>query len=288
VALYLFNKPYGVICQFSRDGDKPTLADFVRVPDIYPAGRLDTDSEGLLLLTDDGALQHRISDPKAKLPKHYWVQVEGVPDQAALEALAAGVDLGDFVTRPGEARAIEEPAGLWPRDPPIRYRAAIPTSWIELVITEGKNRQVRRMTAKVGYPTLRLIRHRIGPHSLEDLAPGKLRTIDAKPAPARPRPAPGAETAARRRVPVRGKPPARGAGQARPSPGGATRSGARQKTAAPARTARDPVSVAGKPPSRRPPGKTAAPARPKPAAPPRGKPAGAKRSPLRRPKSGAK
>jgi 23S rRNA pseudouridine2457 synthase len=173
VALYLFNKPYGVICQFSRDGDKPTLADFVRVPDIYPAGRLDTDSEGLLLLTDDGALQHRISDPKAKLPKHYWVQVEGVPDQAALEALAAGVDLGDFVTRPGEARAIEEPAGLWPRDPPIRYRAAIPTSWIELVITEGKNRQVRRMTAKVGYPTLRLIRHRIGPHSLEDLAPAK-------------------------------------------------------------------------------------------------------------------
>lgn len=173
--LLLFNKPFGVICQFSRDGDKPTLADFIRVPEVYPAGRLDTDSEGLLLLTDDGPLQHRISDPRAKLPKSYWVQVEGIPTPAALAALAKGVDLGDFVTRPATARSISEPAGLWPRNPPIRFRAAIPTAWLELTITEGKNRQVRRMTAKVGFPTLRLVRHRIGPYSLEELPPGEWR-----------------------------------------------------------------------------------------------------------------
>jgi 23S rRNA pseudouridine2457 synthase len=290
VALLLFNKPYGVICQFSRDGEKPTLADFVRVPDVYPAGRLDTDSEGLLLLTDDGALQHRISDPKAKLPKYYWVQVEGIPDQAALDALAAGVDLGDFVTRPGEARAIPEPANLWPRDPPVRYRAAIPTSWIELVITEGKNRQVRRMTAKVGHPTLRLIRHRIGPHALEDLAPGKLRTIDAKPAPARPRPEPGSEMRARHRgpgTPARGKPPGRGAARGSGSRSGAPPGGQRQKTPGATTTGRGSsasVVGAGKPASRRTPGKTAGTAPAKRAAPTRGKPAPAKRSPLRRPK----
>ena len=185
MTLILFNKPFGVICQFSRDGDRPTLADFIRVPEVYPAGRLDTDSEGLLLLTDDGPLQHRISDPKAKMPKHYWVQVEGVPDAAALQALAAGVDLGDFVTRPAKARMIAEPAGLWPRDPPVRYRAAIPTSWVELVISEGKNRQVRRMTAHIGYPTLRLIRHQIGPYSIESLGPGESRILELAASPNR-------------------------------------------------------------------------------------------------------
>jgi len=179
VTLILFNKPFGTICQFTRDGDRPTLADFIAVPQVYPAGRLDTDSEGLLLLTDDGALQARISHPRAKLLKHYWVQVEGEPTDAALHALAAGVDLSEFRTRPAEARRIAEPPELWPRDPPIRYRAAIPTAWLEIAITEGKNRQVRRMTAKVGFPTLRLIRHRIGPYRLEGLAPGEWRHADS-------------------------------------------------------------------------------------------------------------
>ena len=177
--LLLFNKPCGVICQFSGGGGKPTLAEFIRVPEVYPAGRLDTDSEGLLLLTDDGQLQHRISDPRAKMPKHYWVQVEGTPDPQALAMLAKGIDLGDFVTRPAQVRAIPEPPGLWPRDPPIRHRAAIPTAWLELSITEGKNRQVRRMTARVGLPTLRLIRHRIGPYALETLRPGEWRPADS-------------------------------------------------------------------------------------------------------------
>jgi 23S rRNA pseudouridine2457 synthase len=178
MALILFNKPFGVICQFSGDGSRPTLAGFIPVPEVYPAGRLDTDSEGLLLLTDDGILQARISHPRAKLPKHYWVQVEGQPDQDALRALAAGVDLGDFVARSAQATLIAEPPGLWPRDPPIRYRAAIPTAWLDIVITEGKNRQVRRMTAKVGFPTLRLIRHRIGPYSIDGLKPGQWRKTE--------------------------------------------------------------------------------------------------------------
>ncbi|MDB5806562.1 MAG: pseudouridine synthase [Betaproteobacteria bacterium] len=177
--LLLFNKPFGVICQFSESGGKPTLAEFIRVPEVYPAGRLDTDSEGLLLLTDDGKLQHRISDPKAKMPKHYWVQVEGTPDAQALAALAKGVDLVDFVTRPAQVRVIPEPPGLWLRHPPIRYRAAIPTTWLDLSITEGKNRQVRRMTARVGLPTLRLIRHRIGPYALDALRPGDWRPAEA-------------------------------------------------------------------------------------------------------------
>ena len=177
MTLIVFNKPYGVVCQFTGVAGHPTLAQYVRVPEVYPAGRLDTDSEGLLLLTDDGALQQRISHPKAKLPKHYWVQVEGVPDAIALKSLATGVDLGDFVTLPAQARLIDEPAGLWPRNPPIRARAAIPTAWLELVITEGKNRQVRRMTARVGFPTLRLIRHQIGPYSLERLPPGEWREV---------------------------------------------------------------------------------------------------------------
>lgn len=171
--LILFNKPFGVICQFSGDGRHPTLADYIPVPDVYPAGRLDTDSEGLLVLTSDGGLQHRIASPRHKLPKTYWVQVEGVPDAAALARLRQGVDLGDFVTRPCEAELIPTPSGLWPRTPPIRYRAAIPTAWLQLVLREGKNRQVRRMTAKVGHPTLRLIRAGIGDWRVDSLAPGQ-------------------------------------------------------------------------------------------------------------------
>lgn len=171
--IQLFNKPFGVICQFSRDGLHPTLADYIALPDFYPAGRLDTDSEGLLVLTDDGKLQHRITDPKHKLAKTYWVQVEGVPDQAALEQLRHGVKLPDFTTQPAEARLIDEPANLWPRDPPIRSRKNIPTGWIELTIREGKNRQVRRMTAAVGLPTLRLIRYAIGDWTLGELQPGQ-------------------------------------------------------------------------------------------------------------------
>jgi len=173
--ILLFNKPYGVICQFSRDGMHPTLADYIALPDFYPAGRLDADSEGLLVLTDDGQLQHRITDPKHKLPKTYWVQVEGVPDEIALEQLCSGVKLPDFTTQPAEVRLIDEPASLWPRNPPIRHRKNIPTSWLELTISEGKNRQVRHMTAAVGLPTLRLIRHRIGEWTLSGLAQGKWR-----------------------------------------------------------------------------------------------------------------
>jgi 23S rRNA pseudouridine2457 synthase len=170
--LILLNKPFGVICRFSPEGERPTLKDFVDVASVYPAGRLDTDSEGLVVLTDDGALQARVTDPRHKLEKSYWVQVEGEPGAAALEQLRRGMDLGDHVTRPARARRIEEPEGLWPRTPPIRVRKAIPTSWIELSIREGRNRQVRRMTAKAGHPTLRLIRHRVGPWSLGGLQPG--------------------------------------------------------------------------------------------------------------------
>src|SRR6185312_1494810 len=146
--LIAFNKPFGVICKFRPEPGRATLADYINVPDVYPAGRLDTDSEGLLLLTDDGALQARIADPRHKLAKVYWAQVEGEPTSQALAALRTGVDLGDFVTQPAKAKIIDEPANLWPRNPPIRYRAKIPTSWIELTLREGKNRQVRRMTAK--------------------------------------------------------------------------------------------------------------------------------------------
>jgi 23S rRNA pseudouridine2457 synthase len=176
--LVALNKPYGVICKFSPEPGKRALADFVDVRGVYPAGRLDTDSEGLLLLTDDGALQARIANPRHKLAKVYWAQVEGVPTEDALARLRAGVDLGDFTTRPAKARLIDEPATLWPRDPPIRYRAKIPTSWLELTLREGKNRQVRRMTAKVGFPTLRLVRAAIGNVELEGLAPGEWRSID--------------------------------------------------------------------------------------------------------------
>lgn len=173
--LILFNKPYGVLCQFSADGTRTTLKDFIAIPDIYPAGRLDADSEGLLILTDDGGLQHRITDPAHKLPKTYWVQVEGAPELAALERLRQGLDLGDCITRAAQVQLIAEPQGLWPRNPPIRTRQHIPTSWLELTLREGKNRQVRRMTAKVGYPTLRLIRYAIGDYTLLGLAPGHWR-----------------------------------------------------------------------------------------------------------------
>lgn len=171
--LILLNKPYGVLCQFTDADGRPTLADFVPVPGVYAAGRLDADSEGLLLLTDDGGLQHRITDPRHKLPKTYLAQVEGEPDEAALAQLRAGVDLGDFRTRPCSARVVAEPDWLWPRDPPVRFRKTVPTAWLEIVLREGRNRQVRRMTAKVGLPTLRLLRVAIGQWSLGDLLPGQ-------------------------------------------------------------------------------------------------------------------
>lgn len=173
--LILFNKPCGVVCQFTAQAGHSSLKDFIPLPGFYPAGRLDADSEGLVLLTDDGTLQHRISDPKYKLPKTYWVQVEGVPDQVALKKLRQGIVLKDFKTQPAQSRLINEPANLWTRTPPVRFRKNVPTSWIELIITEGKNRQVRRMTAAVLCPTLRLIRYAIGKYSLTGIAPGEWR-----------------------------------------------------------------------------------------------------------------
>lgn len=185
--LILFNKPYGVLSQFTGASTQATLADWIPIPGVYAAGRLDGDSEGLLLLTDDGALQHSIADPRYKAPKTYLAQVEGVPDEAALTSLRQGLDLGDFVTRPCQARQVPEPPWLWPRVPPIRERKAIPTAWLEIVLREGKNRQVRRMTARVGLPTLRLIRVAIGAWSLEGLPPGQWREVmAAAPPPARP------------------------------------------------------------------------------------------------------
>ena len=176
--IVLFNKPYGILSQFTPEGKWRALDEFIPVKDVYVAGRLDADSEGLLILTDDGRLQARIADPRHKLEKTYWAQVEGVPDEAALDRLRAGIALSDFTAQPARFRRIDEPAGLWPRDPPIRYRAAIPTSWLEIRIAEGKNRQVRRMTAAIGYPTLRLIRAAIGAATLDGLAPGQWRQID--------------------------------------------------------------------------------------------------------------
>lgn len=175
-SLILFNKPFGVISQFSAgtsgDQNRPTLAQYIKLPNVYPAGRLDHDSEGLLLLTDDGQLQHHIAHPAHKQPKTYWVQVEGAPNSYALTKLRQGVELNDGITLPAEARLIPTPK-LWERDPPIRSRVNIPTQWIEIVITEGKNRQIRRMTAAVGHPTLRLVRVKIGSWTLEGIAPGE-------------------------------------------------------------------------------------------------------------------
>jgi 23S rRNA pseudouridine2457 synthase len=180
--LLALNKPFGTICQFSPHETRASLADWVKVPGVYPAGRLDSDSEGLLLLTDDGALQARIAEPRHKLVKRYWAQVEGAPDATALTRLANGVDLGDYVTRPCQANIIEPDAALWTRNPPIRFRASIPTTWIELSITEGKNRQVRRMTAAVGFPTLRLVRVGVGAIDIFSLglAPGESRELPAR------------------------------------------------------------------------------------------------------------
>jgi 23S rRNA pseudouridine2457 synthase len=176
--IILFNKPYGVLSQFTGENGHPGLREFIPQPGFYAAGRLDADSEGLLILTDDGGLQHRLAHPRFGKEKTYLVQVEGVPDEVALQRLAAGVDLGDYVSRPARARLVAEPEWLWPRDPPVRYRRLIPTAWLEIVLSEGKNRQVRRMTAKVGYPTLRLIRWRIGVWTLAGLAPGEWRAED--------------------------------------------------------------------------------------------------------------
>lgn len=179
--LLLFNKPFGVICQFTSDagGKHETLADYISLPDIYPAGRLDADSEGLLLLTDEGSWQAHIADPRYKRFKTYWVQVEGVPDETALQKLRDGLMLKDGMTRPAQAELMADtPVGLWPRVPPIRFRAAIPTSWIILKIREGRNRQVRRMTAAVGHPTLRLIRYAVDEWTLDGLKPGEYRILD--------------------------------------------------------------------------------------------------------------
>ncbi len=176
--LILLNKPYRVLCQFTDAGGRQTLADHVPVPRVYPAGRLDFDSEGLVLLTDDGALQARLADPRHRVEKVYWAQVEGVPTDQALARLRDGVRLADGRTRPARAAVIDEPANLWPREPPIRRRASIPTAWIEIALTEGRNRQVRRMTAAVGYPTLRLIRVAVGPYALGGLRPGEWREVE--------------------------------------------------------------------------------------------------------------
>lgn len=182
--LILFNKPFGVLSQFTDKGTadkgnqaspRQTLSDFITISDVYAAGRLDRDSEGLLLLTDDGRLQNKIASPKLKMPKTYHVQVEGIPDTAALRALEQGVTLKDGLTKPAQARLIDAPPDLWPRDPPIRVRQSIPDCWLELTIREGRNRQVRRMTAAIGHPTLRLIRHSVGAWTVNGLAPGAWR-----------------------------------------------------------------------------------------------------------------
>ena len=176
--IFLFNKPYDVLTQFTDKDGRPTLADYIDIPAIYPAGRLDKDSEGLLLLTDDGKIQQAVSDPAFKLAKTYHVQVEGIPEEEALEDLRAGLELKDGMTKPAQATRIEgEPPGLWPRTPPVRYRPSIPDCWLELIIKEGRNRQIRRMTAAIGHPTLRLIRDAIGDFRLDGLQSGELRQL---------------------------------------------------------------------------------------------------------------
>ena len=175
--IILLNKPYGVLCQFTDEQERRTLADFIKQKNVYAAGRLDRDSEGLVVLTDDGKLQHRITDPKNKMQKTYWVQVEGEITDDAIMQLRKGVKLKDGITRPGKVKKISEPENLWQRIPPIRERKNIPTSWLELSISEGRNRQVRRMTAATGFPTLRLIRKSIGDWQLDSLKPGESKTV---------------------------------------------------------------------------------------------------------------
>jgi 23S rRNA pseudouridine2457 synthase len=174
--ILLLNKPYEVLCQFTDNEGRRTLAEIISEKGLYPAGRLDRDSEGMVLLTDDGSLQHCIAHPKHKMPKTYWVQVEGEPDNSALQRLRSGVELKDGITQPATVERLEEP-DIWPRDPPIRFRENIPTSWLALTISEGRNRQVRRMTAAVGFPTLRLVRWAIGPWQLDGLQPGQWREL---------------------------------------------------------------------------------------------------------------
>lgn len=176
--LVLFHKPYGVLSQFTDQEQRAVLADYIDIPDVFPAGRLDRDSEGLMLLTDDGALQARISNPKYKMSKTYWVQVEGIPGEQALQALRDGVELKDGLTRPAKANLMAEDSRIGKREPPIRERKSIPTQWLSLTISQGRNRQVRRMMAAVGYPTLRLIRYRVGSWTLDGLAPGEHRTLN--------------------------------------------------------------------------------------------------------------
>ena len=178
--IILFNKPFNVLCQFTDPGGRSTLADYIPIPGVYAAGRLDYDSEGLLVLTDSGRVQQRIADPRAKLAKTYWVQVEGVPTAIALQQLASGVLLRDGWTRPAVVVPIE-PTEVWPRNPPVRERRRIPTSWLAITLTEGRNRQIRRMTAAVGLPTLRLIRQNVGPWQLDALLPGEWLTTTIPP-----------------------------------------------------------------------------------------------------------
>lgn len=180
--IILLNKPYNVLCQFTDSENRPTLADYISTKNVYAAGRLDRDSEGLVILTDDGKLQHTISDPKHKMEKTYWVQVDGAISDTALDQLNKGIILKDGMTLPAIATRIEQPENLWDREPPIRVRKNIPTSWISLTLKEGRNRQVKRMTAAVNFPTLRLIRSQIGPWTIDTLLPGQCKKLDQQQA----------------------------------------------------------------------------------------------------------